>query len=174
MAHVLIAYASALGATREIAERIGAVLETHGHEATVRSVEDPVDVTSYDAIIVGSGIFAGHWHRPAVDFVRGHRTELVDRPVWLFSDGPVGSLAAEHEPAEPADVAELVTLVHARDHRVFLGALDRSVVDHSDLSRFEKVVAKRLIPEGDWRNWPAIEAYASRIGNLLNRELVPA
>lgn len=173
MARALVAYATRLGATRDIARRIGEVLRAAGHGVTVQSVDDPVDVTAFDAAVVGSGVFAGHWHRPAVEFVREHRRELAERPTWLFSSGPVGTIALDQEPKDPADVAELAGLVNPRAHRVFFGALDRSVVDASDLSRFEKVIAKRFVPEGDWRDWAAIEAWAEGIAAQLPRVEAP-
>ena len=174
MARALVAYATRLGATRDIARRIGEVLRAAGHEVTVQSVDDPVDLTAFDAAVVGSGVFAGHWHRPAIEFVREHRRGLADRPTWLFSSGPVGSIALDQEPKDPADLAELTRLVGPRGHRVFFGALDRSVVDTSDLSRFERVIAKRFVPEGDWRDWAAIEAWAREIAAQLPRIEEPA
>ena len=169
MARVLVAYASRLGATREIARRIGEVLRTAEHVVTVQSVDDPVDVAAFDAVVLGSGVFAGHWHRPALDFVHRHRRELAARPTWLFSSGPVGSIALDHAPKDPADVPELTQLVSPRGHRVFFGALDRSAVDDSDLSRFERIIAKRFVPEGDWRDWAAIEAWAADIAAQVPR-----
>ena len=35
--------------------------------------------------------------------------------------------------------------------------------DGSELGRIERFVAKRFIPEGDWRDWPSIEAWARSI-----------
>ena len=162
-------YATRLGATRDIARRIGEVLRAAEHEVTVQSVDDPVDVALFDAAVVGSGVFAGHWHRPAIEFVRRHGRELAARPTWLFSSGPVGSIALDHAPKEPADVNDLASLVHPRGHHVFFGALDRSMVDTSDLSRFEKIIAKRFVPEGDWRDWAAIEEWAETIAAQLTR-----
>ncbi|NJD28869.1 MAG: hypothetical protein FIA92_11305 [Chloroflexi bacterium] len=169
MARVLVAYATRLGATREIARRIGEVLRAVDHEVAVQSVDEAVDVAAFDAVVVGSGVFAGHWHRPALEFVRRNRRELADRPTWLFSSGPVGSIALDHAPKDPADVPELQQLVNPRGHRVFFGALDRSMVDGSDLSRFERIIAKRFVPEGDWRDWEAIESWAREIATQLPR-----
>ncbi len=167
MASVLVAYASRLGATREIARRIGEVLRAAGHEVAVQSVDDPVDVTAYDAVVVGSGVFGGHWHRPAIDFVHVQRRDLASRPTWLFSSGPIGSIARDHAPQDPADVAEMTSLIKPRGHRVFFGALDRSAIEGSDLGRFERVIAKRFVPEGDWRDWAAIAAWAEAIATEL-------
>jgi menaquinone-dependent protoporphyrinogen oxidase len=174
MGTILVAYATRLGATRGIALRIGGVLQAMGHEAVIQSVDEPVDLRRFDAVVLGSGIFGGHWHKPATAFAYEHSRELAALPLWLFSDGPVGSIAADRAPTDSPDARDLVNHLHARDHRVFFGALDRSKVDRSDLSRFEKAIAKRFVPEGDWRDWPAIEAWADTIGRAVAGELVPA
>ena len=165
--NILIAYASRLGSTKTIAARITARLETHGLTAADRPVGSVGDLMPYDAFVVGSAVYAGHWLKEASAFVHGHRTVLATRPVWLFSSGPVGKLATKVEPVDPADVHELSTAVRARDHRIFSGALDRQALDDSDLGFAERFVAKRFVPEGDFRDWPAIDAWADEIAHEL-------
>lgn len=161
--NVLIAYASRLGSTKAIAERIAARLETHGPEATVRPVASVIDLAPYDAIVIGSAVYGGHWLKEATEFVRRHETALAARPVWLFSSGPVGRVAAKVAPVRPAEVLELVGAVHAREHRIFAGALDRAAIDGSELGFADRFIAKRFVPEGDFRDWPAIDVWADDI-----------
>jgi menaquinone-dependent protoporphyrinogen oxidase len=165
--NVLIAYASRLGATAGIAERIGARLETHDVRATARPVESARELIAYDAFVIGSAVYAGHWLREAVGFIRDHRSVLASHPVWLFSSGPVGRSAAKHDPVEPAEIRELTKAVYPREHRIFFGALDRRTIDSADLGFAERFVAKRFIPEGDFRDWPQIDAWADEIANEL-------
>lgn len=164
---ILVAYASRLGSTKEIAERIAARLRSHGVEATARPAETVAELTGYEAFVIGSGVYAGHWLSEATEFVGRHSHALSAGPVWLFSSGPVGRLATTTDPVEPSEVGELKTAVGARDHRIFAGALDRRTVDAADLGRVERFVAKRFIPEGDFRDWPQIEAWADDIANEL-------
>jgi len=49
---------------------------------------------------------------------------------------------------------------------VFAGAWDRSRLNRSKLGMAERIVAKRL-PEGDWRDWSAIDAWAVGIARAL-------
>ncbi len=95
--------------------------------------------------------------------MRHHRLVLVHRPVWLFSSGPVGDLATRHAPVEPKEVATLRSMINPREHRVFGGALDRAAVDRSTLGFAERLIAKTMVPEGDYRDWKAIEDWAARI-----------
>lgn len=165
--NILIAYASRLGSTKAIAARITARLETDGLTATDRPVGSVGELTAYDAFVIGSAVYAGHWLKEATEFVHGHRSVLATRPVWLFSSGPVGQVATKVEPVDPADVHQLSTAVHARDHRIFSGALDRLAIDGSDLGFAERFVAKRFVPEGDFRDWPGIDAWADEIAREL-------
>ncbi len=166
---VLVAYASRLGSTKAIAERIAARLATDGLETTVRPAGDVSDPLPYDAFVIGSAVYAGHWLKEASGFVRDNEAALAARPVWLFSSGPVGRSAMKVAPVRPAEVAGLWSATDARGHRVFAGALDRETLDGSELGFAEKFVAKRFVPEGDFRDWPAIDAWADMIARELTR-----
>jgi menaquinone-dependent protoporphyrinogen oxidase len=165
--NVLVAYASRFGSTKAIAECIAEKLRQQGTPAEARPVEDVGDLGGYDAFVVGSAVFAGHWMEEATEFVRRNRAALASRPVWLFSSGPVGAMAAKHEPAEPKGIAQLRRAVGPRDHRVFFGAWDRGNLERGRLGFAERIIAKRFLPEGDWRDWPEIEAWAAGIARSL-------
>ncbi|MBI2780936.1 MAG: flavodoxin domain-containing protein [Chloroflexi bacterium] len=167
MSKVLVAYASRLGGTRGIAEAIGAGLGKRGHEAVVKTVTDVSKVDEFDAVVLGSGVFANHWHKPALEFARRHEAALTARPIWLFSSGPVGNITNPGPLADPKEVAALRERLRPRDHQIFWGALDRAALDRSDLGTISRFVSRRFIPEGDWRDWPAIDAWAEVISNSL-------
>lgn len=169
---VLVIYGSRLGATRGIAERIATRLREDRLEVTVQPASGAVAFTDADAFVIGSGVYGGHWVKEAAEYVRKHRAVLVHRPVWLFSSGPVGDLATRHTPVEPKEVAGLRAMVNPREHRVFFGALDRSMVGGSTLGFAERLIAKTMVPEGDYRDWRAIESWAANIARELAR--VPA
>ena len=170
MAKVLVAYASRLGGTRGIAEAIAKGLEQRGHEVTAKAVSDVGGVDGFDAIVLGSGVFASHWHKPALEFCRRNEAALKSRPLWLFSSGPVGNIKNPGPLADPKDVAELRGRLRPRDHRIFWGSLDRATLDRSDLGTFSRFISKRFIPEGDWRDWPAIDAWAGVIADVLRKD----
>ena len=62
--------------------------------------------------------------------MRRHQEFLVTHPVWLFSSGPIGEAKVDkegkdlREASAPQELPELLASVHAREHRVFFGALD--------------------------------------------------
>ncbi len=69
-------------------------------------------LAGYDAFVVGSAVYAAHWQKEAAAFVQRNRTVLATRPVWLFSSGPLGTVATDAKgrdltvAAEPKEIAE--------------------------------------------------------------------
>ena len=164
--NVLVTYGSKHGATKGIAERIAARLQAEGQPAALWPVDAVGDLDGYDAFVVGSAVYGGRWTKEAVEFVRRHRATLASRPVWLFSSGPIGKMATKSQPVEPDGVTAIRRALSPRDHRVFFGAWVRSRLDRSQLGFAERIVAKRL-PEGDWRDWSAIDGWAVGIARAL-------
>ena len=183
---ILVAYASRHGATQGIAERIAWTLETDGFDVALRSVGHVESLDGYDAFVIGSAAYMGRWLKEATAFVRHHREALVGRPVWLFSSGPVGEEAVTKdgkdmlEASEPREFAELERELPARDQHVFYGAYDPDLTSGTLLGRLSKLIPaiKEALPAGDFRDWPAIEAWAHGIGRQLTAsrdlELAPA
>lgn len=156
---VLVTYASKHGSTVEIAERIAARLRQMGKDAEVRPVEATGDLNPYEAVVIGSAVYFGSWMKEATEFVAANRDALAARPVWLFSSGPTG----ETSQPDPKQVTELNAAIRPRDHRMFGGALD-----HHKLSFPERVIIKGVkAPEGDFRDWAEIDAWASTIAHEL-------
>lgn len=161
---VLVTAASRHGATLEIACAIATALEAQHIEAPVRRVDEVKSLAGYDAIVLGSAVYMGRWLEAAKDFVDDHLDEITSRPVWLFSSGPIGDPPKPE--IEPEDVAPLVKRTGARNHRLFAGRLERR-----DLGLGEKVVISAVrAPEGDFRQWPKIDAWAEAIARTLNAE----
>jgi len=144
---VLVTAASKYGSTQEIAEAIGATLRERGLEAAALPADRVDGVDGYDAVVIGSGVYAGHWLGPAKDLVDRVAGQLVERPVWLFSSGPIGDPPKPTE--DPVDVAAVLRITRAKDHRVFAGKL---VKRHLSFGERAIVMAVRA-PEGDYRDW---------------------
>ncbi|TMD67341.1 MAG: protoporphyrinogen oxidase [Chloroflexi bacterium] len=159
---VLVAYASKHGSTQGITERIAEQLRQMGKQAEARPVEDVTDPGSYEAFVIGSAVYYGSWLKEATEWVHRHQAILSSHPVWLFSVGPLGAEVKDAEP-QPKEMAEFEQVLRPRDQRIFFGALD-----HKSLSFAERMVVKAVrAPEGDFRDWQAIEAWAANIAQDL-------
>jgi menaquinone-dependent protoporphyrinogen oxidase len=164
---VIVVTASRLGSTTRIGERIVARLAANGVQAVARDASAVGDLGPYRVVILGSGVYAGHWLPAAKQFAERHAGRLVQRHVWLFSSGPVGDMATRHEAEELTEVGRLRSTLRARGHRTFAGALDRATIADADLGRVERFVAEHFVPEGDYRDWAAIDAWADEIARTI-------
>src|SRR5262245_56209210 len=165
---VLVAAASKHGATAEIATTIGEVLADRGLDTTVTSPEEVDSFEGYDAVVLGSAVYAGHWLKPARELVDRLDDELAARPVWLFSSGPIGDPPKPEE--DPVDVTAVVKATRARDHQVFSGKLGKR-----RLSLPERAIATALrVPEGDFRDWTGIRAWAASIAEAIQPRPAPS
>lgn len=174
---VLVAYATRHGSTAGIAERIAARLASHGLTAEARSVDAVGGLESYDAVVLGSAAYLFHWLKDATRFARRHSEELSAKPVWLFSSGPLGTDTVDEqgrdvfEAARPREFGELEAMIHPRGERVFFGAYDPEqppVVLGEWVAR--SLPAAPDMPVGDFRDWPAIDAWADEIAAALGEE----
>lgn len=161
MMKVLVAVASKHGSTDEIARHLVEVLERKGLDVTLRTAHQADDLSAFQAVVLGSAVYAGHWMKEA--------TELADRiaacdpqpDVWLFSSGPVGDPPKPDE--DPVDVPRIGDMVAARGHRVFDGKLDKSKLGFGERA----IVTALRAPEGDFRDWDDIAAWGEDIATAL-------
>lgn len=165
MAHrsatILVATASRHGSTREIGARLAAEiadgLRDRGIEARVDHLDAGVvdDVTPYDAVVLGSAVYLGRWLKDAVALAE-RRLAGLDRPVWLFSSGPVVD-------GDDADNLRWIDTPWAVEHHMFGGKLDRSV-----LSWHERLAVRAAkATDGDRRSDEEIVRWAASITATL-------
>jgi menaquinone-dependent protoporphyrinogen oxidase len=144
--------------------RIAGVLSKAGLTVDIRPVSQNLEISGYDAVVAGSAVYFGAWSKEASDWVRAHVRDLARLPLWLFSVGPVG----DKELPPPKELAEFDANLHPRDHRVFSGALDRA-----KLNLAERIVVGGVgAPEGDFRDWQAIDQWATGIAEALSRPVL--
>ena len=159
---ILVAYASKHGATEGIARFITERLIERGRQAEARPADQVSDVGVQEAVVLGSAVYAGSWMKEAVGFAQRHGAALTGVPVWLFSSGPLGEQVVDEE-QQPKQLAELEETLHPREHRVFFGALDTGKLGFG-----ERMIAKAVkAPEGDFRDWDEIGAWADSIAEAL-------
>jgi menaquinone-dependent protoporphyrinogen oxidase len=159
---VLVAYASKHGATEGIAKRIAEKLSQLGKEAEARPVETVTDLSGYEAFVIGSAIYYDSWLQEAVEWVQHNEAVLATRPVWLFGSGPLGTEFKDDEP-QPKHMTEFQQALRPRGQRIFFGALEPG-----HMSFGERLIAKAVhAPQGDFRDWGAVDAWAINIAQNL-------
>jgi menaquinone-dependent protoporphyrinogen oxidase len=159
---VLVAASSKHGATGGIAAEIAHILGERGLDAVLVPIEEVTDVDGFDAFVLGSAVYAGRWMGEARRFVDRHAEALTSHPTWLFSSGPVGD-PPKPDAGSAVKLDEVVTRIAAREHRLFAGRLDRSM-----LGLGERTVVRMVgAANGDYRDWGAVRAWAGAIGDVL-------
>lgn len=161
---ILVSAASRYGSTAEMAEAIGERLVTHGHDVLVRAPEAVDSLEGIDAVVLASGVYAGRWLRPARSFIKRMAADLRERPVWLMSSGPVGD-TADTSP-EPLDITKMIKRTQAHGHVVLPGRMDRANLHLPDRA----IIAALRVPDGDFRDWDAVRAFADQVHEELKAE----
>jgi len=163
-ARVLVTAATRHGSTGEIAVALARTIHDPRQEieAVFFPVEQRPDPTPFDAVVLGSAVYAGRWLDPARDFATAQAGALRARPLWLFSSGPIG--APPFPADEPYDVAPLIQTLHPRGHHVFPGRLDKDLLSFGERA----MVTAMRAPLGDFRDWDAVRTWAQQIaGEVL-------
>jgi menaquinone-dependent protoporphyrinogen oxidase len=166
MTNVLVAYASKHGSTEGIAQAIAQSLRESGVSADCRRAGEVRSLEPYDAVVLGSAVYIKRWRREAKRFLGRHERELIARPFWVFSSGPIGDPANDEGASgwlEPQKIVDTVERLRVRDHVVFGGRVpsDSRFPPHRDM-------VENTPPEyRDRRDWDEIRAWAASIAEQL-------
>ena len=159
MTRVLVAYATKMNGTKGIAEAIGDELTAHGLTVEVRNVREADSPDYYDAVVLGSGVYAGRWRPEAKHWFNQHADELSRHPVWVFESGWVGRKPPAISPTPGA--VKRAARIGAEPPTVFGGRLDPTLAT----GPFDRMLAKRM--SGDARDFDEIRAWAGKVADAL-------
>lgn len=166
---ILVAYASRLGSTAEVAEAIGKSLAESGASVDVHRMEDVKDLAPYRAVVAGSAIRGGKWLPEAMQFMQTHQAALAQKPFAAFLVCMTLAMPKGDYSQHVATWLEPVrALVKPVSEGLFAGVLDiRKVPSFSDRLKFRLSVAFGVWSEGDHRDWNAIRVWAESLRPLL-------
>jgi menaquinone-dependent protoporphyrinogen oxidase len=202
MKPVLVAYATNAGSTEAVAAAVGEELRRGGTPVDVRRIHDVSGLNAYGAVIVGGPMIFGAWHREAVDFVIQQQQALRHIPMALFvtalhlvrTADPNVTVPVYYDPAlatPPRQTGRLSFterystvewyLAPVLSKAPFIKPLSVAFfggkMDHRALTLPKRLFAQIVIRKpGDFRNWPAIRAWAADMRRVLLQEetAVPA
>ena len=157
---ILVAYASKCGSTGEVAEAVAQVLAKSGAVVDVRRVQDVRNIEGYSAVVIGSAARMQKLLPEAVRFAEKHRKALQNVKTAYFSVGIGMKEDTTKSREETAVYLQPLCQVRAPSASLgmFGGKIDVSKLE--GLYRLAFSFAKDAMPEGDWRNWDAINAWA--------------
>jgi menaquinone-dependent protoporphyrinogen oxidase len=84
--NILIAYGTRYGSTAGTSEQIAKIFVAEGFKVKVSNLKEEKikDISSYDLIVVGTGVQMGKWTGEVEDFLKKHEKELTQKKVALF------------------------------------------------------------------------------------------
>ena len=161
MAKVLVAYGTKMGGTAGIAERVAEALGSRGHEVTLFPAGKVPRKASFDAVVVGSGLYAGRWRGDAVRLLQRLARPGAKPRVWLFHSGPLGDEHAGDPMPLPPRARKAAERLGAADVVTFGGRLDPAVA-----GVMGKAMARNGMA-GDWRQLDQAAAWGQAIADEL-------
>ena len=158
---VLVSAGSRHGSTKEIATLIARTLEHEGIESQLIDPADAINVSDFDALIIGSAIYMGQWLVSARELLERVATQVTHDRIWLFSSGLADSPSKEANSADK--LTSKIATVSARGHRHFPGKLD--VLQLSIAERAAILAARGKY--GDRRDMQVVAEWAKEIAKEL-------
>jgi menaquinone-dependent protoporphyrinogen oxidase len=123
-------------------------------------IKNASNVGSYQGVVVGSAIYKGKWMSEAVDFVKKNRELLGQVPVAYFLVCMTLSQPTEKNRAEVLSYMDPILKDVPEIKPVGIGTF-AGALDYNNLSWLtKKIVKSKGAPEGDFRDWNAIRAWA--------------
>ena len=157
---VLVTWGSKMGGTAGIGRTIAETLEGSGFDVRAVPADEVSHLETFDAVIVGGGLYGNRWPANVRRFVERNVEQLRRVPVWFFSSGPLDDSADKSDIPTPNGIAALGERIGVKGHVTFGGRLE------PDAKGFPaRAMAKDL--SGDWRNPERIRAWATDLAGEL-------
>jgi menaquinone-dependent protoporphyrinogen oxidase len=158
---VLVAYATKAGSTADAAVRIGQVLARQGAVVDVLPLKQVTSLAAYHAVILGSAIRMGKLLPETQAFVEKNQSALRQLP---FSVYILCMTLQTDTPETRQTVSSYLDPVHSLVKPVSEGLFAGAIIP-AKLALIDRLIVKMLkVPEGDFRKWDQIEAWAEGLG----------
>lgn len=169
---LLIIYSTIDGHTREICERIAAIVRANGHQAELAEIASvsAEQLQTSDRVVIGASIRYGY-HRPAVKtFIERHQTMLEARPNAFFSVNAVGRKPHKRQADTNPYVRKFLGQIRWKPQQieVFGGKIDYpryGFFDRNMIRLIMWITGGPTDPRSvtDFTNWTQVEAFARRV-----------
>lgn len=168
---VLVTYATRMGSTEEVAQRVAHKLRESGVAVDILPARQVLSVESYGAVVIGAPLYIGRLHRDARRFLAANRDFLTKLPTALFVLGPVQKDEKDWKGAQNQLEKQL------RDFPWFAPVAQSIVGGKFDATGlgfpFNLIPVLRRMPPSDVRDWEAIDAFASGLTSEFSAVTTP-
>ena len=175
MANILIIYSTTDGHTRKICQRLKQVIEQHGHQVKMVTINDApdADLQLFDKIVIGASIRYGK-HRPQVyEFIERNQEQLETRPNAFFSVNIVARKPEKNRPETNPYVIKFLekTTWKPGELAVFAGKIDYPKYNFWDRNIIRFIMWMTKGPTGlesvvEYTDWAEVEAFGRRVSEM--------
>jgi menaquinone-dependent protoporphyrinogen oxidase len=169
---ILIIYDTKYGATRTIADKIQEVLCAQGAQVDMSMVKRIQDVSTYDAIIIGSAIITEQWRPDMLNFMKAQKAALAAKPTAIFivcgllKDDTAQNRQLAQKYYIDGVLKNFPEIVPVGSAGLFGGIMDYSVLTIKDEFMI-RVLFGTMMPEGDYRNFDKVTQWTNDLLPLL-------
>lgn len=175
MANILIIYSTTDGHTRKICQRLKQVIEQHGHQVKMVTINDApdADLQLFDKIVIGASIRYGK-HRPQVyEFIERNQEQLETRPNAFFSVNIVARKPEKNRPETNPYVIKFLEKISWKpgELAVFAGKIDYPKYTFWDRNIIRFIMWMTKGPTGlesvvEYTDWAEVEAFGRRVSEM--------
>ena len=162
MTKILVAYGTAAGSTKEVAEAVGEVLKGTGLDVDISAVESIKSLIGYDSMVLGTGVRAFRLLDGTMKFLRKHKKQMREIPFAAFL---VCLTMCEDKPENRESAMKFAKPLFKIKEPLSIG-LFGGVMDPEKLTGIAKMMFQKEKFK-DCRDWDAIKAWAAEVAPLL-------
>ena len=165
-APVLVSYATRSGSTGEVAEAVGATLQSEGLSPEVLPMHAVESLTGRSFLILGAPLYIGRLPKEFHQFMALHGEGLRRLRPWLFILGPTRTVPADFEAArrQASRQLERYDWLQPAEVHVLGGRFDvRRMPKPFNLLNRLPLPALDKMPVSDIRDWVEIRAWARSV-----------
>jgi menaquinone-dependent protoporphyrinogen oxidase len=163
-AHVLVAYATKMGSTKEVAEAVADALRGAGREVEFAPLREVRTLEGLGLIVIGAPLYMFKWHKEARGFLARFRQALAGLPCAVFALGPFEDTEKDWKSVRENFDKELARFpwFSPAVREVFGGAFDPAKLSFP----YNLVPGLKKMPAKDIRDWDAIRAWAQDLAGM--------
>ena len=153
---------------------MAATLREHGHTVDLYPMPAVQTLEGYQAVVLGAPLYIGRWHKDAQHFLAQHRDALTQRPVAIFTLGPIQTDQQEWDDVRTQLAQEMAKMPWLQPvaSELFGGRYEPATLRFPDnVLAWLPASPLHELPANDARDWDAIRAWANGLAVKLEAAL---